>query len=250
MCSTASHLYIYIFIYSRRDDFCFRRALPGVSLSLSLSLSLSTRARTKATTTTLLSRWCWCWCCFEREKSQSAARPFSYSQLWTHNSQKIHRPSRVCLSCLSVCLVCLFIHKKCLVSISILLYHTTTSAPKNRRRRRRGGFRVHTHHHHHHHVHAAVPRGKPARAGERRVSAGPFRGVHRDEREVSGVFASASVFLTLVKGSFKRGLFPSLSLSLSHSFFLSLFLSLSHSLSLSFSGLATTTEGKIGLEQV
>ena len=40
--------------------------------------------------------------------------------------------------------------------------------------------------------------------------------MHRDEREVSGVFASASVFLTLVKGSFKRGLF------LSHSFFLSL----------------------------
>ena len=103
--------------------------------------------------------------------------------------------------------------------MSSILHHTTTTAPKNRRRRR-FRFRVHTHHHHHH-VHAAVPRGKPARAGERRVSAGPFRGVHRDEREVSGVFASASVFLTLVKGSFKRGLF------LSHSFFLSLILSLS-----------------------
>ena len=160
-----------------------------------------------------------------------------------NTSPVVHKCLFVCLSvCLSVCLFVL--NKKCLVSMSSILHHTTTTAPKNRRRLRRFRFRfrVHTHHHHHHHhhVHAAVPRGKPARAGERRVSAGPFRGVHRDEREVSGVFASASVLLR----ARSRGLFLFLSLSLSLT--LSLFLSLA----LSFSGLATTTEGKIGLEQV
>ena len=78
------------------------------------------------------------------------------------------------------------------------------------------------------------PRGNPLAPEKGAFPLDRLRGVHRDEREVSGVFASASVLL----GARSRGLFLFLSLSLSLS--LSLFLSLS----LSFSGLATTTEGK------